>query len=269
MLSIEKCIEAFFKAETVEEGWYYYWGKKAKAANLEAKEGAIWDYGWYKICQALKEPPEGFRIFAERPIYYLVYDSYDSPSSKRHWRLMAEAMHRYSLDWILGYKDPFIPLFGFHTSRWPPFEVETCYGMATHYGNHFQWKRVLDGKIIYVLWKPLERKPFTYAGEGYQTDWIFWNVSFQSDKPLEDAEIYEIFTRKERRMRKAAEIIAEIKVDAKALGFWGELKRAMGNFPETSGNLGKLKKLQRKVRALTGSDEELVQYILSERKDEI
>jgi hypothetical protein len=264
MLSTEKCIEAFFKSETVETGWYKYGRRKAKAASIEAREGALWDYGWYKLCQAVKEPPEGFRVFAERPLYYMVYESYDSVSSKRHFRIMAKVMRKHSLDWILGYKDPFIPLFGFHTSRWPPLEVETCYGVATHYGDHFQWKKVLGDKVIYVLWKPLREKPFTYAGEGYQTGWVFWNVEFHSEVALADDQIYEIFTRKERRMRRAAEIIAEIEDTAIALGFREELKRAMGNFPETSGNLGRLKKLQRKIQALTGEDEELVKYILTE-----
>jgi len=269
MLSTQKCIEAFFRAEKVEDGWYTYDNRRAQAASLEARKGAIWDYGWYKICQALNEPPPGFQIFKECPLYYMVYDSYDSVSSKRHWRIMAETMRKYSLDWILGYKDPFIPLFGSHPSRWSPFEVETSYGRATHFGNHFQWVRYFDSKKVYIIWRPLGEKPFQYAGEGFQTGWIFWNVEFYSDVALSDEKIFEIFTRKEKRMKTAAEIIAEIKVDAKAFGLFGELRGAMGRFPETSGNLGKLKKLQKKVRALTGSDEELVQYILSERKDEV
>ena len=269
MLSTEKCIEAFFRAERPEASWYTYDGRRTKGPNIDAKEKGLWDYGWYKICEAFSEPPEGFRVFAERPIYYQVYESYDSRSSKRHWRIMAKTMERFFLDWIVGYKDPFIPLFGFHTSPWNPFMVETSYGEAIHYGNHFQWNKDLDGKRIYVIWRPLRQKPFQYAGPGYQTDWVFWNVEFYSDEALPDEEIFEIYTRKEKRMRTAAEIVAEIRTEAKALGFWREFKIASGRFPQTSGNLGKLRRLQRKVRALTGSDEELVQYILSGEKDEI
>jgi hypothetical protein len=260
MLGKEKCIEAFFFSQRREEGWYSLLGKKAKARELEAREGAVWS-GGTKICEALEEPPQGYRIFGPRPVYYRVFP--DAP--KRHLRTLIKVMEMYSFDWILGYKDPFLPLFGRPAEIWVPMKVETSYGVAENLGKVLFWVKNLEGLRVFVRWRPLREKPFRYIGPERITGSITWKVEFESERPLPEEELLELYTRKERRMRETAEILAEISEKALALGLGRELREGKGSFPEGPGKLGKLRKLRKEVRKVLERDEELVRHLLERR----
>jgi len=260
MVKIEQCLEAFFLSD--RKGWCCLHGKKAKASGVEAKEGAIWSRG-EKICEALEEPPEGFQVFGQRPVYYQVFKS--SVSSRNHFRTLTKVMETYGFGWILGYKDPFIPLFGRPPDIWLPFEVETSYGVAQHLGRAFFFVKNLEDTKIFVRWKPLAEKPFLYSGLEQVTEDLIWRVEFESDTPLPEEELSAIYHRRERKLKEAAKIIAEVREKAKYLGLGEELEEAMGKFPKTSGNLPRLRKLREKVRKVLGKDEELVRHLLGRR----
>jgi hypothetical protein len=261
MLSREKCIEAFFLSGRREAGWYRLHGRKARARGLEARDGAIWS-GSKKICEALEEPPQGYRVFGQRPVYYQVFP--DAP--KKDLRVLRKVMEMYGFDWILGFKDfSHPPLFGRPSDIWLPLKVETSYGVAENLGKVLFWVKNLEGLRVFVRWKPLREKPFHYIGPERITGSITWKVEFESERPLPEEELLALYRQKERRMQETAEILAEISEKALALGMGRELREGKGLFPEGPGKLGKLRKLRKEVRKVLERDEELVRHLL-ERK---
>jgi len=249
--NIERCLEAFFGAKSLNPG--------EEGQQVEVRDGALWILG-HKVCEALTEPPEGFRIFGQRPVYYRVFEG---SASAKH--TLIRVMEMYGFTWILGYKDPFIPLFGRPPDIWQPLKVETSYGVAEHFGKALFWVKHWGGLREFVRWKPLMEKPFHYQGPERITGSITWRVEFESKHPLPEEELLERYTWKERRMRETAEILAEISEKAQTLGLERELREGKGNFPQGPGKLGKLRKLREEVRKVLGADEELVRHILGGR----
>jgi hypothetical protein len=168
---------------------------------------------------------------------------------------------------IVAYKDPFQALFGYVPKRNGLFVVRsflfpTSLGLASWNGPELSWVKKLGEHEIRIYWRPLDEPPFHVHGPGYKTLDLPWNVSFSFDALPPWEELERMYERKLRRMSEAAYIIGKYEDLAEALGLGQEFQAAKGSFPYTSGNMGRLRRLARKLEEVLGSDERLVRQVL-------
>jgi len=240
---------------------------KGKGHSLEIRDGILYDYGWYPMAKIYKELPAGYQKLIECHRYIEVLPPYDSRTSHTHYHMLLSELSRRGENNIVAYKEPFGALFGYVPRLQGLFVVKnfffpTSLGLAYWNGNELCWKKTLGEHEITIHWKPLDDPAFFIHGPGYITLDLPWNVSFYLPSLPKDEEIQRMYERKLRRMKEAAYLVGKYEDLAEALGLAYEFGRAKGNFPYTSGNLGKLRKLAQRVEEILSSDEELVHQVL-------
>jgi hypothetical protein len=250
-------IEAFLEGRT-----------KAKGSSIEIRDGVLLDYGWYPMAKIHKEPPEGYRKLIDCFRYIEVFPPYNSRTSHTHWRMLLAEMFRRNEANIVAYREPFQALFGHVPKLNGVFVVRsfffpTSLGWALWNGPELSWVRKVGEHEVRIHWNPLHSPPFRVLGPGYRTLGLEWNVSFSLETFPTEEELERIYTRKHRRMEEAAYLVGKYQEIAEALGMESELKAAKGNFPGTSGNLGKLRQLAKRIEEILRSDEMLVRQVLS------